>query len=600
MTHEGAHLELENSQRFSELNISTELKKGIQELGYGTPTDFQKDVFDNVTKGKHIAGTGPNYGKTLAFLLPILSKIEREQQLQSLVVCENAMQADLCAKECRALGRHLGVVVTNTISSSTTAPHILVVSAEDAQKLDLNSLDGSLHTIFFDGLSAANAQKVLSHFSSHLADVQLLLFGDDTVAAFKDDQRLTDAVFISNTDQPKISMPAKHLFFQPKEAEPKPRALLGALAVLKPKSALVTCAEREECELLGRYLSRYGYKNKTITEDDRHGLADALKDVVNETIDVVVCQSSLLSDHNLERVAYMFNYDMFDRPQAYEHTTQFNKQATGLTRTIVNLLTSREVSILGPIKAQCLIDFSEMSLPSGDEIVDMCAARIRDALNAEAASVELGQYEEFAQKIFSDPSSAPGLSLLLRNYLVGGITKAARPPRERYERSDRGDRGDRRERGPARGQDRGDRGDRGRRPSPRHDRDTPHHDSGEHHEPNAQPPSLPDGITRLYVTLGRRDGLHDLASLAQYLSEKSSVDLGHFSGAGMIRDTSAHIEVDSDVADDIIKAVHDSPRLGSGDSEENSPIVVERARQTTSRPHSHRRPQDRRRNFQRR
>ena len=41
----------------------------------------------------------------------------------------------------------------------------------------------------------------------------------------------------------------------------------------------------------------------------------------------------------------------------------------------------------------------------------------------------------------------------------------------------------------------------------------------------------------------------DLASLAQYLSESSSVDLGHFSGSGMVRDTSAHIEVDEDVAE---------------------------------------------------
>src|SRR5690606_5171757 len=162
-------------------------------------------------------------------------------------------------------------------------------------------------------------------------------------------------------DQPKTAIPAKHLYVQAKEAEPKPRALLGALEILKPKMALITCNESQECDLLSRYLSRYGYKTTVISEENnRHNLADALRDSLSGSLNVVICQNSLLTGTSLEQIPYMFNYDMFDRPQSYEHSTQFNKQALGLQRCIVNLLTSRELGSLGPIKAQCLIDFSEL------------------------------------------------------------------------------------------------------------------------------------------------------------------------------------------------------------------------------------------------
>ena len=69
----------------------------------------------------------------------------------------------------------------------------------------------------------------------------------------------------------------------------------------------------------------------------------------------------------------MVNYDMFDRPQTYEQVTQFTKQAPGLTRCIVNIITNRELGLLGPIKAQCQIEMSEIALPSEDEVLDLCA-----------------------------------------------------------------------------------------------------------------------------------------------------------------------------------------------------------------------------------
>jgi hypothetical protein len=91
-----------------------------------------------------------------------------------------------------------------------------------------------------------------------------------------------------------------------------------------------------------------------------------------------------------------------------------------------------------------------------------------------------------------------------------------------------------------------------------------------------------DTLARLYVSLGQNDGFEDLATLAQFLSEKSNVDLGHFSGGGMVREQSAHVEVDEEVAQAIIDAVNNQDKPNKNDV--GDIIVCERAKQQSFRP----------------
>lgn len=578
-------------QQFSELNIPEELKKSIKELGYISPTEFQRGVFENFRDGKNVFGDGQSsYGKSLAFSLPILSAIAvDEPTTQALIVCETAAQSDLCAKECKALGRHAKIMVSNSVTSNglvTQKPHVLVWSFDELLKAQVNDIAGTIRTVFFDGLSSSNMTKAMEILAGLFnRGVQVLVFGQEAIDTCKTNKQevFSEGVVISNNDQPKITAPAVHIYHQAKDTEPKPKTLLAALLLHKPRFALVTANEGQECELLARYLARHGFKTAVVSEENnRAGLKESLKEGIDGVYDVLLCQNTLIASLSLEQVAFMINYDMFDRPQVYEQTTQFNKQAAGLTRTIVNIVSPMELGFLGPIRAQCLIPLTEMPLPSQTEVMDLCVSRIIDGLTKEASQVELGQYEELSQKFLAHPNAVTALSLLLRNHVSMPAKKPA--PSRDYESRDRR---------PARSFN-----DRYQRP----DRDNARREPVANSVGDAQertPPRSEDGVSRLYVTLGRADGFSDLTALAQYVSDTSKVDLGHFSGGGMIRDTSAHIEVDDDVAEEVIKALHDSARPHA--QEGDAPVVCERARGIVrDRPRS-RYPQQRRRpNFQRR
>ena len=60
---------------FSELNLSKQLLKAIDDLGFDQPTTIQSKAFSVIMSGKDVVGLAQTgTGKTLAFLLPMLNR----------------------------------------------------------------------------------------------------------------------------------------------------------------------------------------------------------------------------------------------------------------------------------------------------------------------------------------------------------------------------------------------------------------------------------------------------------------------------------------------------------------------------------------------
>ena len=64
---------------FEDLPLHSKLRRGIQEIGYTTPTPIQRDTIPHAVLGRDIIGTAQTgTGKTAAFLLPILERLLEE------------------------------------------------------------------------------------------------------------------------------------------------------------------------------------------------------------------------------------------------------------------------------------------------------------------------------------------------------------------------------------------------------------------------------------------------------------------------------------------------------------------------------------------
>lgn len=90
--------------------LALPLQKLWQEKNFEAPTEIQEITFEPLSNGESFVATSPTgTGKTLAYLLPILNKLEANKELQALVIApsqELAKQIGTVAKE---WGKPLGI-----------------------------------------------------------------------------------------------------------------------------------------------------------------------------------------------------------------------------------------------------------------------------------------------------------------------------------------------------------------------------------------------------------------------------------------------------------------------------------------------------------
>ena len=75
-------------QSFEDLGVSSALRASIEAIGWHTPTPIQTKSIPTGLAGKDLVGIAQTgTGKTGAFMLPALERIEAEGGLQVLVLC---------------------------------------------------------------------------------------------------------------------------------------------------------------------------------------------------------------------------------------------------------------------------------------------------------------------------------------------------------------------------------------------------------------------------------------------------------------------------------------------------------------------------------
>src|SRR3954468_14640037 len=99
---------------FTDLNLSPELMRALEDLGYETPTPIQSEtlpiLLGEPTDFLGLAATGT--GKTAAFGIPMLERIDSaSREIQGLILCPTRELALQVSEQIRLLGKHKGVRV---------------------------------------------------------------------------------------------------------------------------------------------------------------------------------------------------------------------------------------------------------------------------------------------------------------------------------------------------------------------------------------------------------------------------------------------------------------------------------------------------------
>ncbi|KIP88048.1 RNA helicase [Pseudomonas fulva] len=466
---------------FAALGLHANILSALTAVGYEEPSPIQYQAIPVILSGQDMIGQAQTgTGKTAAFALPILSKIDpAKREPQALILAPTRELALQVATAFETYSKQMpGLNVVAVYGGAPMGPQLKAIR-QGAQVIV--ATPGRL----VDHLR--RDEKVLSTIQYLVldeADEMLKLgFMDDLEVIFEAMPKSRQSVLFSATlphsiraiaekhlrDPQHIKIAAKtqtvsrieqaHLMIH---ADQKTNAVLRLLEV-EEFDALIAFVRTKQATLdLAAALEAKGYKaaalNGDIAQNQRERVIESLKD---GRLDIVVATDVAARGIDVPRITHVFNVDMPYDPESYVHRIGRTGRAGREGRALL-LVTPRERRMLQVIERVTGQKVGEVKLPNGQQVLDARIKKLTNGLAPLVADAE-ASHGELLDRLTADIGCTPralaaallkkatnGQPLDLASVereqpLVPGVGGAPRERREREgERS--GERSDSRER----------------------------------------------------------------------------------------------------------------------------------------------------------
>ena len=464
---------------FDGFGFSEALLKTLADKGYSDPSPIQKAAFPELMLGRDLVGQAQTgTGKTAAFALPLLERLESGQKTPQVLVLaptrELAMQVADSFKAYAAGHPHLKVLAvyggTDFRSQiSTLRRGVDVVVGTPGRVMD-HMRQGTLDTSGLTSLVLDEADEMLR-----------MGFIDDVEWILEQLPKERQVVLFSATMPPEIRRLSKRYLNDPAEVTIKTKDQDGKLI----RQRAITVPMSHKLEALQRVLDACGgegviifARTKVITltvaetlEAAGHQVAVLNGDVPQNqrertverlrsgSVDVLVATDVAARGLDVERIGLVINYDMPFDSEAYVHRIGRTGRA-GRTGEAVLFMTPRERRFIRNLERATGQPIEMMEVPGNTAInqgrLDRLRKRLSEAANGVADNSEEGALiQELMQRVATELQLTPEqIALAALNLAIGpnGLLRKGdddwiqNTQRMDRDRGDRGDRGERRER----------------------------------------------------------------------------------------------------------------------------------------------------------
>lgn len=108
------------AHKFNDFKISSELKRNISAKQYEIPTPIQDQTIPHIIEGKDLIGiANTGTGKTAAFLIPLINKVQIERSQRVLIMVPTRELACQIYDEFRTFSNNLGIYATTVIGGES-------------------------------------------------------------------------------------------------------------------------------------------------------------------------------------------------------------------------------------------------------------------------------------------------------------------------------------------------------------------------------------------------------------------------------------------------------------------------------------------------
>ncbi|MCS5736243.1 DEAD/DEAH box helicase [Herbiconiux daphne] len=559
-------------QTFSDLGLDSAVLKALKDVGYETPSAIQAATIPTLLAGRDVVGLAQTgTGKTAAFALPILSRLDLSQKTPQALVL--APTRELALQVCEAFesyAAHLkGVHVLPVyggqgygvqLSALRRGVHIVVgtpgriMDHLDKGTLDLSELKYLVLDEADEMLKMGFAEDVETILADTPDDKQVALFSATMPAQIRriSQKYLHDPeeITVKNKTTTSVNTTQRYLVVSyPQKVD----ALTRILEVENFEAMIVFTRTKNETETLAEKLRARGYSaaaiNGDVVQAQRERTVNQLK---SGKLDILVATDVAARGLDVERISHVVNFDLPIDTESYVHRIGRTGRA-GRKGDAISFVTPRERRMLTSIEKATRQPLTEMKLPSVDDVNSTRLARFDDSITAALADPEqiqqfrdiVGHYVEHHDVPEADVAAA------LAVVAQGDTPLLLSPEAERAQRFDRDDRGDRADRS------RGDRPDRGRRDDGDRGERSGGYDRGARGDRPDRAPRGDGGPKTTYrIAVGKRQKVEP-RQIVGAIANEGGLGRGDF-GAIQIRPDFSLVELPSNLSDDTLRRLENT------------------------------------------
>jgi ATP-dependent RNA helicase DeaD len=333
------HPKIELPEAFAKLGLEAALLHALADIHFSTPSEIQEKMIPVALTGVDVLGQArTGTGKTAAFGLPILQKLDLGQPFQAIVVVPTRELAVQVEAEMRRFARHKPVRFALSYGGTKIAaqtkqmghqPHVVV--GTPGRIMDLHErgalvLDKMKFVVcdevdrMFDIGFRDDIRKILSYCTSpHQTIFVSATISDDIERMVSKHMKDPARIFTASKDDQLVNSQASQ-FYVGVQPWDKQRALRMLIKQEKPSLAIIFCRTKRSVDKVAAGLMRDGIAASAIHGDLMQNKRErVMRGFKTGKIHVLVATDLASRGIDVHEITHVINYDIPEDPEVYVH-----------------------------------------------------------------------------------------------------------------------------------------------------------------------------------------------------------------------------------------------------------------------------------------
>mgnify|MGYP001060141732 FL=1 len=398
--------------------LNDNIQRALDEMGFDESTQIQQEAIPLILEGRDIVGqSNTGTGKTAAFTIPILEKIDKELRMpQALVILPTRELAVQVTNEVRKIGKYMegiktvtvygGADIREQINKLKGGAQIIVgtpgriIDLIDRRVIKLGEIKIAVLDEADEMLKMGFREDIELILSKIDHPVQSLLFS----ATIPDDMKKIIKKFLNSPVSVKVlregitAKEVKQSYFLVKHSD-KVEALARLIDTYTPKLTLVFCNTKRAVDELYDQLIDKGYNCDKIHGDIKQSQRlDTLNKFNNGLIEILIATDVAARGLDIKEVELVINYEVPSKEDYYVHRIGRTGRA-GREGASFTLASAKEIRKIEDIEKYTKKSIRKRTIPTVDKVNEVKQDKFIRGIVSVIESGELGENRELAGKL---------------------------------------------------------------------------------------------------------------------------------------------------------------------------------------------------------